>query len=187
MVSKHSAHYNETDVANGYTFYVFRRCMRTALLWYHRFISRARFYHRKSKLDGVEYAACRAVAQWLFQIIKVTVRCNDRGSRRSSPRNLLFGSFFLLQRGKEVALSTLTFTTDIKGQPSDKGRQLSAALGTCNPSFVLREIAGRFVAIQRDREWTANLLTRYFPSADVSDKKKSAPYKAREDGHRCET
>lgn len=111
-----------------------------AFLLYHRFISRARFHHHKSKIDGysgiTRCGAGRARKMTLLEIIKVTVRCNDRreiGSSGQIPLFLflfsfypilslflslsLFGfSFFLLQGGKEVARPTrLAFTMDIKG------------------------------------------------------------------------
>lgn len=96
-------------------------------------------------------------AQWLFRIIRVTVCCNDRGSNLLSGGNLLFGSFFLLEGGKEAARSTrLAFTTGIKGRPPDKGRRLFAARVTCNPSSfcdLSQDGASRTNGIGRQTRW----------------------------------
>lgn len=77
--------------------------------------------------------------------------------------------------------------TDIKGRPPDKGRQLSAAFGTCNPSFVCdlsQDGASRSSEIENGRQtrWLDTFCRLMFLI-----KKKPVPYKTREDGYRSET
>lgn len=102
------------------------------------------------------------------------MRCNDLGSRRSSLR-----IFLSITTKKRSSAFHSNVYDGHKGRPSDKGRQLSVAFGTCNPSFVCdlsQDGASRSSGIGNGRQtrWLADL-----PSADVSDKKKSVPYKAR--------
>lgn len=116
MISKYTVHYMKSKLhANGYTYFFYISSiffLRITLLSCHVLVNSISS-SIKNKIDGKRYRI--VLNDFFFQIRRITVRCKRSGIR-SSVQNLLFESFFLLERGKEVALSNrLSFTTGIKG------------------------------------------------------------------------